>query len=531
MLFSPAARPASLAPKIGDDILPTPAEEWAEKTVTSIRHSVDFNSLVLPPSATSTPRIPGAYPFESEVDYSKGIAFHQGYVRTQKNVMDAVMGAGAAARYYLPGTWGSYLSSSIERKPIITKVDSQPEHGNIQDADPMHRHPSEITRYSDSFNSSEALPDRLSAHAQFSLDPSLYNEKAIDTSYLTPHTNPDAEHRSSVLSDTSIRTINGSLTSSPSRYSSQLSLTMPMNGVLLSSSETADTTHHGSETEEPKHDHTGESANAHVDKVAADYSDSGNDRAVGLRQLNSEDDTTRQHGALLDIPVGSSYPSFLGPIASGSNRHAAKVSRPNDVVIGPSSLSPKSEEVHKVVDTKADVEESQPDVNTQASTHPLAGSDAKLGILLKEQYQKALDDKSDRQLNLSPGKGHILATKPASEKETTQEVRQAVQGSNNHVSSNDGTETPRLRTMSVVFDKPAENRQKSQRPVSEGYTPKGIASNGAQTNSMSPANGSNKASRASFLNKLRGEMKVISGKLSNNEAKVEEGRRLMGKIN
>jgi hypothetical protein len=35
--------------------------------------------------------------------------------------------------------------------------------------------------------------------------------------------------------------------------------------------------------------------------------------------------------------------------------------------------------------------------------------------------------------------------------------------------------------------------------------------------------------RSKFLDKVKGEVKVISGKLSHNEGKVEEGRRLMGK--
>lgn len=32
-----------------------------------------------------------------------------------------------------------------------------------------------------------------------------------------------------------------------------------------------------------------------------------------------------------------------------------------------------------------------------------------------------------------------------------------------------------------------------------------------------------------FMDKLKGEMKVISGKLSHKESKVEEGRRMMGR--
>lgn len=35
--------------------------------------------------------------------------------------------------------------------------------------------------------------------------------------------------------------------------------------------------------------------------------------------------------------------------------------------------------------------------------------------------------------------------------------------------------------------------------------------------------------RSKFMDKIKGEMKMISGKLAHNEEKIEEGRRLMGK--
>jgi uncharacterized protein YjbJ (UPF0337 family) len=35
--------------------------------------------------------------------------------------------------------------------------------------------------------------------------------------------------------------------------------------------------------------------------------------------------------------------------------------------------------------------------------------------------------------------------------------------------------------------------------------------------------------KTGFMNKVKGEMKVLSGKLTHKEDKIEEGRRLMGK--
>lgn len=139
-----------------------------------------------------------------------------------------------------------------------------------------------------------------------------------------------------------------------------------------------------------------------------------------------------------------------------------------------------------------------------------------------------MDDDSGRQLNLGTGEGNPVA-KSAYEERRTQESEQGVQRLKSDVSrtSNDNKGAPRSRTTSVILDKPSEIRQKSQRPASEGYTPGGLAVNGHTT---SHTKQSSKGSRASFLNRLKGEMKVISGKLSNDGAKVEEGRRLMGRF-
>ncbi|KAG5731048.1 Protein dml-1 [Termitomyces sp. T112] len=525
MLLSPSAHPASLAPRIGDDVLPTPTEEWAEKTATSIKLSADFNAFVSPLSRASTPQVPGAYPFEGEADYSRGIAFHQGYIRTQKNVVDAVMGAGASAKRYLPGTLASYLPSSTIKPRDVSQTQDE----RVQDADAVHKHPS-IAENLSSSNHNEVLPDRPSDEVLASSVPSLHNNNEIDTSCLASHTNPDGEYKPSLMSDASIKTINGSMLSSPSRYSSQLSLTTPKNRLLHSSSETADTTHHGSEPGEVKHDH--EAVLSHDednDRGTIEHASSQGGEAAC--QSSSKGDTIAQHGVGSDTPIGTPYPAFLGSIDS-ENRPVKRASGSNGVSIGSSPLS-KSEETRNVSDTEGTVEATQPIVSTKARTHPLAGPDAKWHrIPLEEQYQKALDENSDRQLNLGSGNNPISITKPPSEEGKTRQIKHDLQGLKKHIdgTSNNGTATPRLRTTSVVFEKPTQNHQKSQRPASEEYT-SGGASGGTLTKSTSSrTNASIKPSRASFMNKLKGEMMVITGKLSHDGAKVEEGRRLMGKI-
>ncbi|KAG6877913.1 hypothetical protein C0993_002399 [Termitomyces sp. T159_Od127] len=519
MLFSP--RSVSLAPRIGDDVLPTPVEEWAENTVTSIRHSADLNSLVLPSrTATPGPRVPGAYPFEGEADYSRGVALHHGYIRTQKNVMDAVMGARATAKRYLPGNLASYLPTSTERNSV------PPNDTSLTEADS-----------SGAANSIEDPSDHLSSAA---LDSSVSenNKSEINASSPTSPTNPETEHRPSLLSNISTRSNDGSMLSSPSRYSSQLSLTSPKTEVLHSSSETADTTHHNSEPAATRNSHGGRLSNADTNEGNAEHPDSRNEQEADQNSTSLQDDSV-EHCAQSDTPIGTPYPAFLGPIDLGGDKFLERVSGPIGVDFG---SPPKSEEDHKVSHTERATEESQvrkqlrlhlrffdqlspsvqqPTVHTEARTHPLAGSDAKWnGVPLEEQYQKALDDNSDRQLNL----GSPVA-KPAFEERKTQEGR-GLKVDESRTSNGDRSAS-RPRTTSVVLDKPVENQRKSHRPASEGYTPAQVASNG---HTMSHKRESSKGSRASFLDRLKGEMKVISGKLSNDGAKVEEGRRLMGKI-
>ncbi|KAK0432777.1 hypothetical protein EV421DRAFT_1457406 [Armillaria borealis] len=54
----------------------------------------------------------------------------------------------------------------------------------------------------------------------------------------------------------------------------------------------------------------------------------------------------------------------------------------------------------------------------------------------------------------------------------------------------------------------------------------------AESGRSTSSNGSNNGSigkKAKFMDKVKGEVKVLSGKLGNNESKIEEGRRMMGK--
>ncbi|KAK0479879.1 hypothetical protein EDD18DRAFT_1206674 [Armillaria luteobubalina] len=51
-----------------------------------------------------------------------------------------------------------------------------------------------------------------------------------------------------------------------------------------------------------------------------------------------------------------------------------------------------------------------------------------------------------------------------------------------------------------------------------------------RSTSSNGSNNGNAGKKPKFMDKVKGEVKVLSGKLGNNESKIEEGRRLMGKV-
>ena len=65
-----------------------------------------------------------------------------------------------------------------------------------------------------------------------------------------------------------------------------------------------------------------------------------------------------------------------------------------------------------------------------------------------------------------------------------------------------------------------------ERVGSTSSTTSGSSRDGSKIRSNVPGGSPH---RSKFMDKIKGEVKVISGKLAHNEEKVEEGRRLMGK--
>lgn len=48
--------------------------------------------------------------------------------------------------------------------------------------------------------------------------------------------------------------------------------------------------------------------------------------------------------------------------------------------------------------------------------------------------------------------------------------------------------------------------------------------------SSSNGSGGSERRKSTFMDKLKGEAKVLSGKMSHNEEKIEQGKKLMGKV-
>ncbi|KAJ7574409.1 hypothetical protein C8J56DRAFT_471590 [Mycena floridula] len=87
----------------------------------------------------------------------------------------------------------------------------------------------------------------------------------------------------------------------------------------------------------------------------------------------------------------------------------------------------------------------------------------------------------------------------------------------------------------VNLNPSALNGSKFQEKSSPDIQPP-AASSKVSNDSKGSGNSSDLASnpasptKSSFMRKIRGEVKVLSGKLGKNEEKIEEGRRMMGKV-
>ena len=155
-----------------------------------------------------------------------------------------------------------------------------------------------------------------------------------------------------------------------------------------------------------------------------------------------------------------------------------------------------------------------------------------------------LDSDPDRQLNIGTQDSHSQApTENGEEKMNVdmQRVKERVVGADLEHTTSPTALTFNTHTTSTAAD--SESGHSRDRDLGDvpsntssstaaATTPRGskfqevASASTSRSRRVSEGNGH----KTTIMDKIRGEAKVISGKLGKNEEKVEEGRRLMGKV-
>ncbi|KAG6847361.1 hypothetical protein H0H93_008666, partial [Arthromyces matolae] len=483
-----------------------------------------FNQAVLP-SRTSTPgpHVPGSYPSEGKIDYSRGIALHKGLARAQQNVKDTVVGVGETAKQYLalPNQLASYFPQSptksipsnnaIQSSAVVQKNDVEL---SINEAAPSIPYRGE--------SSSEHLSIGSQEKDENLVVPLAETNKP-DATHLTPHTNPETneEEVSLAPSDAITRSLSGSSFSSHSQYSTESDLLHSQqgneNGVAHSGSEgkLGDTNSYDSRSavEDQKANHLDDAIHS--------------GEAVDTPRLHHQDIPS------IAVTDGSS-PAFNG-LVDPENVNSKPNGISNGVAGIPSSNHEDGYHTSGSEGTGGELQAAQqPEV--QSHSHPLESPGSKLnGIPSEKPHEKAIDD-SDGHLEIGTHNGSANHTNVNPKPLEKQDAREHQNVRGRETLNVENTGAPRQRSTSVGVNQPNEDQIRSGRP--RHVSASGPNRRDAQvTKSAAPAtaNGTNNSStsksttRTPFMDKLRGEMKVISGRLSKDEKKVVEGMRLMGK--
>ncbi|KAL0952995.1 hypothetical protein HGRIS_007203 [Hohenbuehelia grisea] len=137
----------------------------------------------------------------------------------------------------------------------------------------------------------------------------------------------------------------------------------------------------------------------------------------------------------------------------------------------------------------------EPVVNPQARTHPLAGAGARWkGVPLEEDYQRALDENPDRGLSIGEGEGD--------------------------------TDDLHGRAPETIPERvEADGHQLESKAGNAGRKIKQAAGAGGGGGSDGDSSEDDK-SRVSFGTKVKGQVKVLQGKVKSNQALVEEGKHM-----
>ncbi|KAG5640011.1 hypothetical protein DXG03_001791 [Asterophora parasitica] len=175
-------------------------------------------------------------------------------------------------------------------------------------------------------------------------------------------------------------------------------------------------------------------------------------------------------------------------------------------------------------------------ITTTAWTHPLGVAGAMWkGVSLEESYQKVLDNNSDWQLNMSEQYKTMLVMKIKDQESMTKQVKNEGNAVKERILGMTGGE---------ASQRPVQPNQNEDLTISDtshspiianvdlSTAPNASLPHGLKINyTTSQMSGSSRSlQRNSFLNKIKGKVKVFSRKLAHNEQKVKEGRCLLGKV-
>ncbi|RDB18271.1 hypothetical protein Hypma_000472 [Hypsizygus marmoreus] len=267
---------------------------------------------------------------------------------------------------------------------------------------------------------------------------------------------------------------------------------------------------------------------------------SSDSNSISNVSIQAQNGSERNMSSTPDTPTAGSYPAFLGPPSgditdNGSASASGDTLHPGEPDTSSQSV-PKTQQENLPSEAEHTTGVQQPVINTTARTHPLAGKGAQWkGVPLEEGYQAALDNNPDRQLNLGSGRNTTSATQTAGHKETMKEmVFGPTAEAPSKASRPNGPDANVYSTRADAGHSPIADKQ-SGIPASPSNQTHPTADEGPKDQKAVPAakdeNGgvSGSPHKSTFMEKIKGEVKVISGKLAHNEEKVEEGKRLMGK--
>ncbi|ESK86501.1 hypothetical protein Moror_9852 [Moniliophthora roreri MCA 2997] len=482
-------------PRINDATLPaTPAHEWAQETSSKLQATSD---TTLPSSeqptlasSVSTPGVdvPGSYPRghdanAPDVNPAGVLDMAKQYLPGQQDVQQALRNATETAKQYLPQSVAAYLPGGTTHPTTLPSQDGPQkpfEHSDGVGSLPGNQSEASVAKLPDEREAETQSPSGITTHPT-----TLPSQDGPQEPF--EHSNgvgslPGNQSEASVAKLPDERKAKTENTSASSGGVGDLPGSHSEAGVAKLPEERA--------LEEKNQLHTSNltpSTSLPLESVsnASIVAQLGDTPAQtpGVRQspLSKQVTNGTSVGGVGDLPGGKSESSV-----------AVLPDEKNSMENIDSNLKPHSGEP----------------ANLNPRTHPLAAEGAKWkGVPLDELFQAKLDANPHAQL-------HIGDQKPLP---ITPHTDSTVAVTGHERSSNAAPPTNGKFTEDMV-NGDRKDHQDLASMVSGGSS----GSDGSRSVGGIPR-------KAKLMDKIKGEVKVISGKLGGKEEKVEEGRRLMGK--